>query len=192
MIIKSSRLPSRIGAKTTAQHVLRGPANEEITLLRGAEQDLHDWVRDARNRGKEFAIRHWKLSPERDVSPEQEAEAVAALAAEFEFDPDRVVLIRHKKPRHGGEASEFHLHLLVPEIDPITGKVLGTKWDYARHEKVSRALEAAWGHDIVPGRFNGPVLNALAADGRADVADYLRAEGLQPQARAESAWPDGL
>jgi hypothetical protein len=73
MIIKSSRLPARIGAKTTAQHVLRGEQNEEITLLRGSEQDLHDWVRDARKRKREFAVRHWKLSPERDITSEQEA-----------------------------------------------------------------------------------------------------------------------
>jgi hypothetical protein len=141
MIIKSSRLPSRIGAKTTAQHVLRGPANEEISPLRGSEQDLHDWVRDARKRKKEFAIRHWKLSPEADITAEQETEALLAMAAEFEFDPERVVFIRHKKPRHGGEASEFHLHLLVPEVNPLTGKVLSTPWP------ISRALSLSlWPH----------------------------------------------
>lgn len=191
MIIKSSRLQSRVGAKSTAAHVFEGPQNEEITVLRGSRHDLHDWVRDARKRKKEFAIRHWKLSPERDITPEQEAEAVAALAVEFGFDAERVVLIRHRKARHGGEASEFHLHLLVPEVNPLTGRTLSTKWDYARHEKVSRSLELAWGHRLVPGRFNAPVVAALEAEGRHVDASHV-ALGTASETRPESAYTSQL
>jgi len=191
LIIKSSRLPAAVGAKTTAQHVLRGPDNKQIELLRGSEDDLHDWVRDARRRRKEFAIRHWKLSPERDISEAQEGEMVAALAAEFGFDPERVVLIRHTKERHKGEASDKHFHLLVPEVDPVSGRTLSTRWDYARHEKVARALELSWGHRLVPGRFSQPVARALEAEGRA-LEGALVALGPGAEPRPESAYPPGL
>lgn len=204
MIIKSSRLPTREGARGTADHVLRGEANEEITLVHGSEQDLHDFVADARAARKPYSIRHWKLSPEQDITPAQEAEAVALVAQEFGFDPERVVVVRHRKRRSRRTASEYHLHLLVPEYDPVRRRVLATRWDRARHEKLSRLLEVAWGHAVVPGRFNAPVIAALSAEGRAVEAALLsldldgddRPEATHPQHQVQelarrSSWTAG-
>lgn len=192
MITKGERLPSRVGAKTTAGHVFRGTQNEQITVLRGSEQDLFDWVRDARKRRKQYAVRHWKLSPEADISPEQELAALHLFAEEFRFDPERVVLLRHRKKRHNGAASEFHLHLLVPEVNAATGRVMSTTWDYARHEKLSRKLELAWGHDLVHGRFNAPVAHALEGEGRDLDAALVGGLARVGTTRPESQYPPGL
>ena len=186
MIIKSSRLPTAAGAGGTADHVLRGDKNEDIVLIRGSEKDLHDFVGYARAARKPYAIRHFKISSEEDISPEQEAEAVALLATEFRFDPERVVLVRHKKPRSKKTASEYHLHLLVPEWNPVTRRVLGTSWDRARHEKCSRMLEHSWGHGHVSGRFNSRVLKEMRAQSH-PLTDALLA--LDGENRPEASHP---
>lgn len=177
MITKGSRLPTREGAAETADHVFRGKANEQIVVLRGSEQDLHDYVADAQAARRPYAIRHFKISPEHDITPEQETEAVALMAREFKFDSERCVVIRHRKKRSRKSASEYHLHVLVPEWNPVTRRVLGTKWDWARHEKCSRLLEESWGHGHISGRFNAPVLKALEAEGHPLTEALLALDG---------------
>ena len=113
------------------------------------------------------------------------------LAKEFGFSAEGAVVVGHKKQRHGLEGAPYHLHLLVREVDALTGRVLGTSWDYARQEKVSRTLEARWGHSLVSGRWNSAVVAALQAEG-APEADYLVQEGLASMPKAEGRWKKGL
>lgn len=192
MNIKSSRLPASRGAQGTADHVLRGKANERIVLMRGSEQALHDMVADARIWRRRFAIRHFKVSPKEAPTPSQVHEAIGLLAEEFGFAVEDAVIVCHVKRRRGGAACPFHFHVLVPEVDPSTGRVLSSRWSYARQEKVSRLVEAHWGHAVIQGRFNGAVLKTLHREGRDGDADLLVANGLDPELRARSQYPDGL
>lgn len=192
MIIQSSRLSASKGATETADHVFRGEANEKITVLQGSEQDLHDMVRDARIWRRKFAIRHFKISPRENLTREQFDEAVNELAHEFAFDPSDAVIIGHKKKRHNETGFEFHTHVLVREVNPANGRVLSSRWSYARQEKVARVLEARWGHAIVQGQFNKQVIDALRAEGRDDDAALLLGEGLDVEALPQAAYPSGL
>ncbi len=114
-------------------------------------------------------------------------ESVTDLALEFGFREEDAVVVGHMKRRVGDRASEYHLHVLVPEVNPVNGKVLGNRWDYARQEKVARLLEARWGHAVVQGAFNRMVVERLRARGRGDDADLLLGEGLNVEAKPQGA-----
>lgn len=192
MNIKSSRLPASRGAQGTADHVLRGEANERIVLVQGSEQALHDMVADARAWRRRLAIRHFKVSPKEVPTRAQVHEAIGLLAEEFGFAAEDAVIVCHVKRRQDDAACPFHFHVLAPEVDPATGRVLSSRWSYARQEKVSRLLEVRWGHSVIQGAFNGAVLKALHAEGRYDDADLLMADGLEPELKAWSQYCDGL
>ena len=188
MIIQSSRVPASKDVTETGDHVFRGKANERIVVLQGAEQDLHDWVGDARRWRRKFGFRHFKISPREDCTREQFMEAVEALSAEFGFDPLACVVVGHVKPRQGGAASEFHLHVLVPEVNPVNGRVLSSRHSYPRQEKVARVLESRWGHAIVQGQHNHAVVATLRAEGRHEDADAVLADGLKPDALPQAPY----
>lgn len=193
MIIQSSRFLASKDVTETGDHVFRGRANERIAVLQGNEQDLHDWMEDARRWRRRFGFRHFKVSPREDCTREQFTEAVEALAAEFGFDPKACVMVGHVKPRQGEAASEFHLHVLVPEVDATTGRVLSSRHSYPRQEKVARVLETRWGHAVVQGQHNVAVLATLRAEGRHEDADALVADGLvcsdnQDGCERQSGW----
>lgn len=192
MIIEASRRLASQGVGEVADHVLRGPANESISVLQGSEQALHDWVRDARTWRRRFAFRHFKISPSEDLTPEQEGEMLDELATEFAFDRDDALVVRHQKPRHNDAASEFHIHVLAPEVNPVNGRVLSSKWNYARHEKVARVLAARWGHRTVQGEFNKEVIAALRREGRDDDADLVLGEGLDITAKPQAPYTSQL
>ena len=171
--------------------MFRGKLNKAIVVLHGSEQDLHDWVDDARRWRRRFALRHFKLCPREDVTPEQYAEAVAELGRELGFDPADTVQVLHRKPRLDPGATDDHVHLYVREVDPANGRVLSSRHDFARQEKVSRLLESRWGHAVVQGQHNYAVLATLRAEGRHEEARALLADGLDPDALPQAAYRTG-
>ena len=188
MIIQRGRIEASKGADETAAHVFRGKLNKAIVVLRGTGQDLHDWVGDARRWRRKYAIRHFKLCPYADVTPEQYAEAVAELGQELGFDPADTVQVLHRKPRLDAGATGDHVHLYVREVNPVNGRVLSSRHDMPRQEKVSRLLESRWGHAVVQGQHNYAVLATLQAEGRHEEAEALLADGLDPDARPQAAY----
>ena len=188
MIIQRGRIQAAEGADETAAHVFRGKLNRAIVVLRGCEQDLHDWVGDARRWRRRFALRHFKLCPHENVSLEQYAEAVAELGREMGFDPADTVQVLHRKSRLDPAATGDHVHLYVREVDPANGRVLSSQHDFARQEKVSRLLESRWGHTVIQGQHNYAVLATLRAEGRHEDADALVADGLDSDARPQAAY----
>ncbi len=192
MIIQSARLLASKGAQATADHVFRGEANEKIVVIQGSEQALFDMVDDAREWRRTYAIRHFKIAPRENPTRKQLLESVTDLALEFGFREEDTVIIGHVKRRHEDGASPFHLHVLVPEVNPVDGKVLGNSWDYARQEKVARVLEARWGHTVTQGAFNKMVVARLRAEGRHDDADLLIGDGLDVEAKPQAAYRTAL
>ncbi len=188
MIIKSTRVRTSSGAGPWVRHVFEGRDNEHVAELFGSRQDVLDAFEDAQGAGCQFGLRHWVLSPGEQCSRADAETAVRALASEFQFDPRRAVVVEHVKRRAGGVGYERHWHVGVPEWDPVTRRVLPSSWDRARHEKLARVLEVAWGHKPTLGRHTGSVLRALEQEGRLDVADAVRAVGHDVAPRPESAF----
>jgi hypothetical protein len=92
-------------------------------VLRGTMADLLDARQDARSFGRQYCVRHWIVAPSQEASFQKMLEAVDALGAEFGFNPARAVVRGHRKPKAAARTglSDGHLHILVPEVDPITG-----------------------------------------------------------------------
>jgi hypothetical protein len=107
-------------------------------LVSGVVADLEDARADALRLGREYAVRHWILSPSVEISDEQRAGAVARLAAEFGFNPERAVVWEHTKSRATPDGCNQHFHVMVPEVDPLSGGVMSSAFDFARHEKLAR------------------------------------------------------
>ena len=184
MIIQSARLGVAVDLAALVRHVFAGPANEAITVLHGAAEDLGVMRRDAAAAGRKYALRHFKISPEAATSPAEAARVMRDLAGEFGFAPERCVVVEHRKKRAGGAGYEKHWHLLVPEWDPVRRRVLDSHWMRPRQEKIARLAELRLGHAPVTGRWNAAVARALEQEGRpVEAAKVARlADGPRPRA----------
>src|SRR6266403_937429 len=190
MIIKSKRIKARGPAlKRALRHITNVEDNDAVELIYGNVADLEDARDDALRFGREYAVRHWILSPGEPISNEQLTELVARLAAEFCFDPKRIVIWRHTKDRATDDGCKEHFHLCVPETDPLTGGVMSSSHDWRRHEKLARTVEILWGHRVVPGAHAAAVLVALGKEIPTDAENALRdiAPADHPQSFDEKA-----
>lgn len=178
MIITSSRIKARSGHRAVANHVLRGKDNEKVILLRGGEHQLADAVEDAREWKRQYAIRHFSISPQEPMTRKQLREVLDDLSAEFGFDPATATVVEHQKQRADGQAHDRHWHILVPEVDALTGRCMSSSHTYARQEKLARVAEIRLGHTVTPGRHNRAVVNALRQEGRLEIAEKLEQAGI--------------
>jgi hypothetical protein len=183
MIIKSKRVKAKgAGLKRLLRHVQDGDDNDLVKHVQGNVADLEDARADALRFGREYSIRHWILSPDEEISPAQLAYLIALLAVEFGFDPKLAVVWEHHKPRALGNCNQ-HFHLLVREVDAITGGVLSNSHNFKRHEKLARQLEVVWKHKLTRGSHNRAVAGALTGTKNADVVTAMTAAGLLDAAR---------
>jgi hypothetical protein len=175
MIIKATRVRARGSTlKKLLAHIENAEDNEEVVTLRGNFADLWDARDDARAFGREYCVRQWVVSPSNDTTFEKMLEAVDRLAVEFGFDPAKAVVRGHKKAKAVEELFDKHLHILVPEVDPITGRVLSSSNDWLRGEKVGKILSVDWQEALVESVNPKAILAALQRDGRGDVAAAYR------------------
>ena len=175
MIIKATRVRTRGSAlKKLIAHIENAEDNEEVVTLRGNFADLWDARDDARTFGREYCVRQWVVSPSNDATFEKMLEAVDRLAVEFGFDPAKAVARGHKKAKAVEGLFDKHLHILVPEVDPITGRVLSSSNDWLRGEKVGKILSVDWQEALVELVNPKAILAALKRDGREDVAAAYR------------------
>lgn len=172
MVIKATRIRTSSGAGPLLRHLVDGTDNEAITIVGGTMADMRDCVDEARRFGRSYCLRHFIIAPAQDMTRQQFKRAVDMLATEFGFDAKHVLIVEHEKPRAVAEASSGHWHVVVPEVDS-SGRVLSSRHDHARHEKISRMLELEFGHQVVPGAHDVAVLAALRNEGRDDLADRL-------------------
>lgn len=188
MILSGSRIVAA-GVLAAADHVLRGPKNDVIRVLAGTEADLLDAAADARANGDRYALRHWKVSPAGPMSRQDLRNLLADLAAEFGADPQRFVVIEHRKPRSDANPDAgVHWHVLAPER-LASGRIMCSRQSFARHERIARSAELRLGHRLVNGRHALAVANALKATdeaGARQLMDLASAEG-SPAAAFTSA-----
>lgn len=185
MLIKAIRIRASAGAGALARHLSDAEDNELVEVLRGVFTDLEDAVADARRFGRTYAVRHFIIAPQFEMQRDQFHEVVVMLGEEFEFEPSSCLIVQHTKARAVAGVAGRHWHVVVPETNPATGKVLSSRHDHARHEKIARQVELLLGHPIVAGAHDLAVLAALRAEGKAEMADRLAAhlgQGERPVA----------
>ncbi|MBN9334510.1 hypothetical protein, partial [Devosia sp.] len=161
MLIKATRLRASAGAGALARHLSDADDNEAVEIVQGAIADLDDAVADARRFGRSYSLRHFIIAPQVEMDRRQFHDVVGMLGAEFGFDPATPLIVAHTKARAVADVAAQHWHVVVPETDPATGRVLSSRFDHARHEKVARQVEILFGHPIVAGAHDLAVLAAL-------------------------------
>lgn len=173
MVIKSTRLRTSSGCRRLAAHLAHGAENENVVTIQGTVGDLVDAVADAQRLGRVYALRHWIIAPAETMTREQFTTALHLLATEFAFDPGQAVIYEHDKARANKDSFARHWHVVVPEVDPATGRTLSSSHDFLRHEKIARIAEYQFGHRPVQGAHHLATLSALRGEGRVDGADWL-------------------
>lgn len=174
MILKSSRIHTRgRGEAETLAHLLHGAENEAVRVLRGTTADVRDAFSDAHRHARTFAIRHFIIAPAQAATPAQMLGVLDQLGVEFGFDPATAFVVEHRKARAVPDSFPVHLHALVPEVDPESGRVLASAHSYARQERVAREAEHALGEPFVRGAHHRAVLAILRSTGKVAIADAL-------------------
>lgn len=173
MIIKGIRLRSSSSISRTIRHLENGNENDAVDYVAGTAADIRDMHRDAVSIGSRYAVRHWIIAPHQSMTRAQMTKMVGAIAKEFAFDPARAVIVEHRKKRSTDDAVDVHWHVLVGEVDPITGRILATSYDRIRHELIARMAEFAFGHAFVPGKHTEAVIKGLRKRGLHCVADRV-------------------
>nr|WP_319383506.1 hypothetical protein [uncultured Roseibium sp.] len=173
MILKAHRVSSRQGIKRLLRHLVHGDENECVAFIQGTEADVSDMHADARANESKFCVRHWIISPHESMSNDQLRSILRKLAGEFGFDISAAVVVEHQKPRAAAAAFDRHWHVLVGEVDPISGRVLSSSYDHVRHELIARWSEHELGHEFVKGRHSKAVLAGLRKRGLNEVATAL-------------------
>jgi hypothetical protein len=174
VILKSVRIRARgRGEAEIMAHLLHGEENETVRILRGTPADVHDAFLDAQRHARVYAVRQFIVAPARAATAAQMLDVVAELGAEFGFDPAVTFAVEHRKARAVPDRFPVHLHVLVPEVDPESGRVLSSAHSYARQERVAREAEYKLGEPFVRGAHHRAVLAALRVGGKTAVADAL-------------------
>ncbi len=173
MIVKGLRIRSKSGVNRIIRHLQNGDDNEAVTFLQGTAADIQDMHRDSLARGAAYSVRHWIVAPHEMMDRPQMRQVLDMIANEFEFDVHRAVVVEHRKKRSTQDAADLHWHVLVGEVDPVTGRVLKSSFDRVVHELVARASEYAFGHPFVAGKHTETVIKGLRKRGMTCAADGL-------------------
>lgn len=200
MIIQATRIAREGGIHYLARHLLdKLGENECIEILAGDKSALHDAHALATVKGCRYAVRHWSISPEREMTPAQLSTFLKSVDAEFNVGTDRPrLIVRHVKDRRS------HFHVAIAEVDPATLRVLDCRNDFRRLEDLARQYEQDHGETIQPTRaerrmhkvegfsdtarkraertapeFDRTKLRRAAAQGRSAFVEELGRQGLR-------------
>jgi hypothetical protein len=136
------------------------------------EADLKDAFEDARRAHCRYACRHIAVNPtvSEPITPDQALDVAQKLAREFDGDPDGYILIEHRKPRAASPGANAHYHLLLPEWNPVTQRVMDARNQYPRNELIARMSEVGFGMEPTRGRHNRAVYEELIKRGQPEIA----------------------
>lgn len=148
MIIQATRIARESGIHYIARHLLDKPLeNERIEVLAGDRAALHDAHALATVKGCRYAVRHWSISPEREMTPAQLSAFLKSVDAEFNVGSTRPrIIVRHVKD------GRSHFHVAIAEVDPETLRVLDCRNDFRRLEGLAREYEQVHGETVQPSR----------------------------------------
>ncbi|WP_413203305.1 relaxase/mobilization nuclease domain-containing protein [Rhodospirillum sp. A1_3_36] len=173
MIIKSKRF--RTDSTTDlASYILENEKNEVVRLLSGNTADIQLMKEDARKYGSKYMSRHVTISPAEETTEQQIFEIVDRYLKDFGLEGQPYLLAEHTKSRADDGAYPKHYHLALPEVNPITGKILDSSFTMKKDEKHSREAELLLGHKIVPGKHSKSVYFAFLEEGKKEYADKIK------------------
>lgn len=138
MIIQSSRISRAGGYHYLEKHLLdKTHENDRIQILSGDRAVFADAQALAISKKCKYALRHLSISPEEEMSPRQLSKFIKSIDAEFGIGDHRPrLVVLHQK------SGRVHFHIAISEVDPASGKVLDSRCDYARLEKLAREYES--------------------------------------------------
>ncbi|MCG7990586.1 MAG: relaxase/mobilization nuclease domain-containing protein [Candidatus Thiodiazotropha lotti] len=79
----------------------------------------------------------------------------------------------------------YHEHRVYSRINLDTGKAINMSWPRIKNERISRQVEAEFGHEIIQGKHNRSVARQLRKEGLDDLASKLEQLGQQQPQVAE-------
>lgn len=176
MIIKAIRFRTRSSVSRLISHLQNGTDNDAVSFLSGTPADIADMHADARGRSSKYSIRHWIVAPHEAITSAQMREVVIMIAKEFDFDIERAVIVEHKKSRATADAHDTHWHVLVGEVNPASGKVLGCSFDRIIHELIARWSEYKFGQRFIQGKHTRSVIAGLRKRDAIYAASAVEAE----------------
>ena len=145
---------SRSNAKFFSMHLMKAEENErvEVVDIRGlAADDIREAFREMEalasgTRAKNFFY-HANINPraEETLTPEQWDQAIDTLEVELGLEGHSRFVVEHSKD------GRTHRHVVWSRIDVDSMTAVSDSKNYAAHERAARALEAAFGHEAVPG-----------------------------------------
>ncbi|MDP2121280.1 MAG: relaxase/mobilization nuclease domain-containing protein [Hoeflea sp.] len=137
MIIQTSRICRKGGVRYLACHLLdKSSENDLIEILSGDRYSLFDADALARVKRCKYSVRHFSISPQLEMTPQQLTEFFRSIDSEFSIGADRPrLVVRHVKK------GKSHFHIAVAEVDPVTLRVLDCRNDYTRLENLARHYE---------------------------------------------------
>lgn len=194
MIIKQTRVVTGDASKL-AKYLSSEGENENVEFLSGWLEGIGTNDAIAALWGRTYSCRHFIIAPSQKLLEAELAEVIGAILTEFEAPPRTIdiinVVLHEKKRSDNNDGARFHYHVVVPEVEPYKGRVLSSSFTKMRNEKLARLLELKLGHDVVPGKFNREVYEALRSY-KVDLQPYedalrasCRAEGMN-----EARWLD--
>lgn len=167
---------------------LTGRENAAVKLVHGQMHQVDDWKADAIANSRKYALRHFVLNPEKDLTREQLHQAVTEIATEYGFGSQDCILIQHTKDKIDSDAIH-HFHLLVREVSPYDGSVMKSSWSHAINERLSRICEHLFGHRFVNGKWTKSVVKELENE-RPEIAAAIITAGLLDEETPVAAYSD--
>jgi hypothetical protein len=139
VIVQSTRINRCGGYRYIEAHLLDKPHdNERVEVLSGDRGVFADAQALADAKKCKFAIRHLSISPDRAMSPKQLTTFIRSIDREFAIGDQRPrLVVLHQK------CGRVHFHIAIAEVDPVTGRVLDSRHDYARLERLAREYEVS-------------------------------------------------
>lgn len=176
MIINQTRIKTG-GAVNVIEHVNKRDDNEVCERIFGSEDSLLFSEKLAQSENRKYSIRHFTVSPGQEISEDQTREMLRMIGSEFGFKDRDIAVYRHVKERSDGSKTA-HFHILVSEQN-ADGRTMCNRANYARNEKLSRAMELKFGHKLIKGAHNRTV--AQVAPNRAHKSLETLTEGPRPR-----------
>ncbi|MBE1723220.1 relaxase/mobilization nuclease domain-containing protein [Bombella apis] len=177
MIINSDALKAAPGPEGLIHHLLGKPEdNETIRLVSGSRDSIRFAYDDARSHGSKRGVLHIKLSPDttQTLTAKDWQTCLTRLAQEYHFEGREISIIEHRKK------GRVHRHVVVPFVDPVTGRKLDMGFSKLRDEKCARLLEMQLGHKLTPMKLGH----------RKAVCAYLKKSGQRQAAESVAVLPD--
>lgn len=164
MIIKQTRVITG-DANKLGIYLSSAGENEKVQHIAGWIDSLRTSDAIAALWGRTYSIRHFIVSPSKKLTTKQLGDVIKEIGTEFdvpESSMERMTVVMHEKPRSdANDGARYHYHVAIPEVDADTGRVLSSSFTKMRNEKLARLSELRLGHDVVPGKFNREVYEAL-------------------------------